>query len=80
MARSTYIYIAYNHADELLGAWTVKHELLNYRDRVLEQKDKDYHIAKVIRTRDGQGVLPSHPDWYPGPDITDITTDIFSAT
>ena len=56
MARSSHIYIAWNHADELLGAWTVKHELIKVAKLNAKQSTytyRDYQFAKVIRTRDG---------------------------
>lgn len=55
MARSSYIYLAFNHADELLGAWTVKHELIKVAKHVVKRtpKYRDYRFAKVVRTIDG---------------------------
>jgi len=52
MARSSYIYLSWNHADELLGAFTVKHELVKAGKRALTGH-KDYVVYRVIRTRDG---------------------------
>lgn len=52
MARSSYVYIAYNHANELLGAFTVKHELITRADRAA-QNHIDYRFAKVYRVKDG---------------------------
>lgn len=54
MSRSTNIYIAYNHADELLGGWTVKHELKTYAQDALDCH-RDYRVAKVMRVPDGMG-------------------------
>lgn len=59
MARSTHIYIAYNHAHELLGAFTVKHELVTYGKRAIGLRGAawamhpDYQVAHVIRVPDG---------------------------
>lgn len=54
MARSTYIYIAYNHAEELVGAWTVKRELKTYAKDALGCH-RDYRVARAVRTLDGTG-------------------------
>lgn len=52
MARASYIYIAYNHADEIIGAWTVKHELVTHARYALSLS-RDYRVFRVLRTRDG---------------------------
>ena len=54
MARSSYIYVVFNHADELLGAWTVKHELKTYAKDALNCH-RDYQVYRVIRVPDGMG-------------------------
>lgn len=60
MARSSYIYLAWNHADELLGAWTVKHEMVTYgKDakglRGGLPKHPEYHVVRALRVPDGNG-------------------------
>ena len=69
MARSSYIYLVWNHADELLGAWTVKHELIKVAKHV-KGGHPDYRIDRVIRTRDGTSAgMGNH--W-----VADITEEI----
>lgn len=54
MARSIYIYLAYNHAEELLGAWTVRYELVAYGKSTLTCH-RDYQIRRAVRVKDGIG-------------------------
>ena len=73
MARSSYVYLAWNHADELLGAWTAKHELITYgKDakglRGSTPAHKDYWVARVLRVPDGKGALDF---FYKAVDMTD---------
>jgi len=69
MARSHAVYIAFNHADELLGAWTVKHELVKVAKHV-KSGHPDYRVTKVLRTRDGTSAgMGNHF-------VTDITEEI----
>lgn len=59
MARSTYIYIARNEHGELLGASTVKHELLCFL-RAWPANARQHSWGKewqVLRMRDGSSVL-----------------------
>lgn len=66
MSRSTYIYLGFNHADELLGAWTVKHELVTYGKDAMGLRGglvmhSDYHVARVTRVCDGSAAgQPDH--------------------
>lgn len=72
MARASNIYICFNHADELLGAWTVKHELIKVAKHVKEGH-QDYRVAKVLRTRDGTSAgMGNHF-------VADITEEVLKA-
>ena len=54
MARSSYIYICFNHADELLGAWTSKRDLKAYvKDSLLCHRD--YWVSQILWVPDGLG-------------------------
>lgn len=61
MARSKYIYIV-KQGNNILGAWTVKHELDTYLKRY------DIKNFKVLRLHDSQGVGEA---WYSETDITE---------
>lgn len=64
MARSTYIYIAYDHYGELLVAGTVKREVIGY-----VKKHNRESTSCIQRYRDGKGYestfldLENEPYW-----------------
>ncbi|MEE9596433.1 MAG: hypothetical protein V3V96_06620 [Acidiferrobacterales bacterium] len=64
MARSTYIYVVYSPiARQILAAFTVKHELLNW----LWARPGNEGSVHILRFRDGQGYNEG----------VNITSDVF---
>lgn len=61
MARATYIWTAHDDDGELVGTWTVKHELVSW----LRRGDLPGVIAGIRRYADGQ----------PGAGYVDLGTD-----
>ena len=80
MARSHRIYIAFNQHHELLGAFTVKHELISHFKRLKERLpcdpsllDADYDVAQVLAVPDGR--CAGWADY----ECRDITAEILAA-
>ncbi len=53
MARSEYIYLLQHLDGEIIGAWTVKHEMVTLLEKMVKAVRDLQHDYRVIRMRDG---------------------------
>ena len=63
MARSSYIYLLQHSDGEIMGAWTVKHEMVTQLEKLVRGVRGFRLDYRVIRMKDGGSTPTHHIPW-----------------